>query len=167
MLLFTADKPLEESSLHWILSRAVRQEVLAAPGSTGRLFWVAVAFTLCLSNRKMMQHVKRRQKQQTETNIDTSVSSYAHAARWTLLSAAAGSAESAQPLTLNGPSGNKTTDCGAASTLDELRRTSVCVSLLSVATSKTFSTVCPAVTHQHRGDRRGKVGKKIKCIYYI
>ncbi|CAB1421300.1 unnamed protein product [Pleuronectes platessa] len=42
---------------------------------------------------KMWQRVKRRQEQWTETDINTSVSSCGHAAPWTLLSAAAPSAE--------------------------------------------------------------------------
>lgn len=146
VLLLAADKPLEESGLRWILSGG-RQT--GSAGSTRRpgefVFFVAAVFPLCLCANEMTQRVKRRQKQQTETDINTSVSSSAHAARWTLLSAAGHSAERTCTLSLDGPSGAETTDCGGDARPVELHRTSVSVSLLSEAPSNTLLTVCSPV----------------------
>lgn len=131
-LLLAADKPLEESGLHWILSGGCQT---VSAGSTRQPEGFFGGFLLCLCNNKVTQNVKRRQKQQTD--INTSVSSYVHAASWMLLSAAAHSTE-CMDSELDGPSGNETTDCGGDARLVELHRTSVSVSLLSAAPSNTF-----------------------------
>lgn len=115
---------------------------------------VTVVFPLCLCTNKMTQHVKRRQKQQTETDINTSVSSHVHAARRTLLSAAGHSTESAWALSSDDPSGRKTSDCGGDARLAELHRTCVSASPLSVAPSNTFLTACSPVTSSFNSERR-------------
>lgn len=62
VLLFAADKPLEESVLHWILSGG-RHTPSVGPNRSQELLSVAVVSPLCLCSNKMIQHVKRRQKQ--------------------------------------------------------------------------------------------------------
>ena len=84
VLLLAADKPLEEfwSPLDSIRTPSDRKLWLnRAASSFFCFFLVAVVFPLCLCTNMMTQPVKRRQTQQTETDINTSVSSYVHAAR--------------------------------------------------------------------------------------
>lgn len=102
VLLPAADKPLDESGLCWILSGRRQTGRVGSTGQPGGFFWGGSG-----SFSSFFVSVKRRQKQQTETDINTSASSYVHTARRTLLSAAAVGAESSQTLSSDGPSGGK------------------------------------------------------------
>lgn len=118
VLLCAADKPLEESVLHWILSGG-RHTPSVGPNRSQELLLVAVVSPLCLCSNKMIQHVKRRQKQ-----IPTPQCHHTYM----LLSAAAGRTHT---LCVDAPSGNKTTDRGGVAPPAQLQQDS-CVCLSAV-----------------------------------
>ena len=71
VLLRAADKPLEESGLLWILSGGRQTGSFGSDRKPGGFLGSSRFSSLSLCTNTMSQLVKRRQKQQTETDINT------------------------------------------------------------------------------------------------